>query len=122
VKAQAVAQPSTEMGSKILQQERKTTMALPICSGGTISAGVTSIQFTNSNPNVSYKITSCVSTTTGQTMPGWPATDPQIPKAQNGVAGSYTVQLSAATISGNTYEYTPDPECTTGTPPKIKVQ
>jgi hypothetical protein len=85
-----------------------------VCVGGTCSAGVTSITFTNSLTE-SVTITSC-------TMPGWPNSEPVIPAAQNGVSGSGTVQLSARTTIGD-YSFTTDPACNTmATNPKIKVQ
>jgi hypothetical protein len=93
-----------------------------VCDGGTISGGVTSITFTNPSTTTIYTITNCVSTSNGQTMPGWPATDPAIPKAQNGVAGTHTVQLAVAAQPGNTYQYTPSPQCPQATAPKIIVQ
>jgi hypothetical protein len=96
-------------------------MSVPVCSGGTINGGVTSITFTNNNPNTCYTITSCKSQN-GQTMPGWPATPPVIPEAQNGVDGNYVVQLAVAAVSGNTYTYTTDPICPALTNPKIRVQ
>jgi hypothetical protein len=91
-----------------------------VCDGGTISGGVTSILFTNPN-TTSYTITSCKDAN-GNTMPGWPATNPVIPAAQNGVSGSHTVQLAVAAISGKSYVYTPSPSCTIGTNPTIRVQ
>jgi hypothetical protein len=95
---------------------------MDVCSGGTISGGVTSIEFTNSNPDQSFTITNCVSTSNGQPMPGWPATDPVVLKAKAGVPGSHVVRLSVAAISGNTYEYTPSPTCPQANNPQIKVQ
>jgi hypothetical protein len=91
-----------------------------VCDGGTITGGVTSIHFSNPNTSTSYTITSCKDSN-GNTMPGWPAIDPVIPIAANGVNGSHTVQLAVAAISGKTYNYTPSPACTIGTNPQIKV-
>ena len=92
-----------------------------VCDGGTVSSGITSIPFTNTSNTTAYTITSCKDAN-GNTMPGWPTTDPVIPKASGGVNGSYTVVLSVATISGKQYSYIPNPVCPTNTPPKIVVQ
>jgi len=92
-----------------------------VCDGGTISGGVTSILFTNTSNTTSYTITSCKDSN-GNTMPGWPATDPVIPMASGGVNGTHTVQLSVAAISGKQYSYTPNPLCPNNLPPKIIVQ
>jgi hypothetical protein len=78
-------------------------MSIPICSGGEVSANAGSIAFTNTS-TTTYAITSCVDSS-GNTMPGWPATDPQIP------AGGATVQLSVVTKANNTYTYTTSPVC-----------
>jgi hypothetical protein len=96
------------------------TTPLPVCSGGTVSANITSIPFSNSSTTTSYTITSCVDSS-GNTMPGWPATDPVIPVASGGVNGTHTVVLASATKSGKSYTYTPSPACPTATPPKIIV-
>lgn len=91
-------------------------MAVNVCTGGTASAGVSSLTFTNELPEP-VTITSC-------TMPGWPSppqANPVIPQAQNGVAGSGTVQLRSRTVKG-TYDFTTIPDCNTiGTNPQIKV-
>jgi hypothetical protein len=86
---------------------------MDVCAGGTIGAGATSITFTN-NHTKKCTITSC-------DMPGWPTTDPVIPKREGGVAGTQVVSLGVAAVAGNTYTYTPDC-CDQGTPPQIKVQ
>jgi hypothetical protein len=96
------------------------TTPIPICSGGTVPSGITSIPFTNSSTTTAYTITSCVDSQ-GKTMPGWPATDPVIPIAAGGINGSHTVDLASSTISGKSYTYTPSPACPIATPPKIIV-
>ena len=85
---------------------------MDMCAGGTVSAGVNSISFTN-NHNAACTITSC-------TMPGWPATNPVIPARQGSTPGSGVVQLSQPAAVG-TYTYTPNC-CDQGTGPQIKVQ
>ena len=95
-------------------------MSIPVCSGGTISAGGSSITFTNSNSNTSYTITSCKSSN-GNNMPGWPSTPPVVPAAQNGVNGSVTVVLATPTVVGY-YTYITNPACPTATNPVIHVQ
>jgi hypothetical protein len=92
-----------------------------VCDGGSISGGVTSFLFTNPSTTTSYTITSCKDSN-GNTMPGWPTTDPVVPKASGGVNGTHTVQLAVAAISGKQYTYTPSPLCPTNVPPKIIVQ
>ena len=86
---------------------------MDVCAGGTINAGATSITFTNHH-TVKCTITSC-------NMPGWPTTDPVIPKQENGVAGTQVVIITVPAVAGNTYNYTPNC-CDQGTPPQIKVQ
>ena len=103
-----------------MKHRAEDTAPLPVCSGGTVPADITSIPFSNSSTTTSYTITSCVDSQ-GNTMPGWPATDPVIPIASGGVNGSYTVVLAAATKSGKSYSYTPNPVCPNNTPPKIIV-
>lgn len=96
-------------------------MSIPVCSGGTISAGGNSITFTNSNSNTSYTITSCKSSN-GVNMPGWPTnSNPVVPAAQNGVNGSVTVVLATAAVVG-TYTYITNPLCPSATNPVIHVQ
>jgi hypothetical protein len=90
-----------------------------VCDGGTVQPNITSIHFSNPNPST-FTIISCKDSQ-GNTMPGWPAIDPVVPAAQNGVNGSKTVYLSVATISGNTYTYIPNPVCPNNTAPKIVV-
>jgi hypothetical protein len=92
-----------------------------VCDGGSVPKNVTSIVFTNNSTTTGYTITSCTDSS-GNTMPGWPTTNPYIPQAQNGLNGTHTVVLAAATISGKTYTYTPSPVCPLNTPPKIIVQ
>jgi hypothetical protein len=53
-------------------------MSIPICSGGDVPANVSSISFTNGG-TTTYTI-NCTDPS-GNTMPGWLATDPQIPPA-----------------------------------------
>jgi hypothetical protein len=89
-------------------------MSIPVCGGGNVPANVSSITFTNSS-STTYTITSCKDSS-GNTMPGWPATDPQIP------SGGATVQLSANTISNQTYTYVTSPACPTANNPTIHVQ
>jgi hypothetical protein len=91
-----------------------------VCDGGTISGGVTSIPFTNTSTTTSYTITSCKDSS-GNTMPGWPSTNPVIPMASGGVNGSHTVVLSVAAISGKEYTYITSPLCPQATNPKIRV-
>jgi hypothetical protein len=79
---------------------------MDICAGGTLSAGSTSVNFTNNHPE-SCTITSC-------NMPGWPTTPPVIPH------GGGTVHLTQPAPRG-TYNYTPDC-CHKRTGPQIKVQ
>jgi hypothetical protein len=86
---------------------------MDVCAGGTISAGATSITFTNHHDE-ECTITSC-------DMPGWPTTDPVIPKKKDGVAGTQVVDLTEPAVAGNTYDYTPDC-CDEETPPQIRVQ
>jgi hypothetical protein len=90
-------------------------MSIPVCTGGTCAAGVSSITFTNSLTQ-EVTITSC-------TLPGWPTNnEPEVPAAKNGVNGSTTVQLTGRTTVG-TYDYTTDPSCNDlNTDPQIKVQ
>jgi hypothetical protein len=85
---------------------------MDICGGGTVNAGVTSISFTNHH-DVQCTITSC-------DMPGWPTTDPVIPKKEGSTPGTGTVQLSQPATVGS-YTYTPDC-CPQGGAPVIKVQ
>lgn len=87
-----------------------------VCDGGTVSSGITVIPFTNTSTTTDYTITSCKDAN-GNTMPGWPTTDPVIPKAS-----SANVVLKVATISGKQYTYIPSPVCPNNTPPKIVVQ
>lgn len=96
------------------------TTPVPVCSGGTIPPNITAIPFTNPSTTTAYTITSCKDSQ-GNTMPGWPATDPVIPMASNGVNGSHTVNLASSTISGKSYTYTPSPACPSATNPKIVV-
>ena len=85
---------------------------MDICAGGTVSVGVNSISFTNHH-SADCTITSC-------NMPGWPTTDPVIPKKVGSTPGTGTVQLSQSATVG-TYPYTPNC-CDQQTPPAIKVQ
>jgi hypothetical protein len=85
---------------------------MDICAGGTISAGATSITFTN------HHAEAC--TITGCSMPGWPTVPPQIPGKQGSNPGTGVVNLSVAAQPGN-YPYTPDC-CPQGGAPVIKVQ
>jgi hypothetical protein len=91
-------------------------MSIPICSGGDVSAGAGSITFTNGS-TTTYEITSCKDSS-GNTMPGWPTTNPQIPPSGK------TVQLSVVTASNKTYTYTTSPACPGGkrNNPTIHVQ
>jgi len=91
-----------------------------VCDGGTVSPGITSIPFTNPSTTTAYTITSCKDSS-GNTMPGWPATNPVIPMATGGVNGSHTVQLASSTISGKQYTYITSPACPIATNPKIIV-
>jgi hypothetical protein len=89
-------------------------MSIPVCTGGTVASGVTTITFTNSLTE-EVEITSC-------TLPGWPTTPPEVPAASGGVNGTTNVILSTRTVVG-TYSYTTLPACNTmGTDPQIKVQ
>jgi hypothetical protein len=90
-------------------------MSIPICSGGDVDANMGSITFTNDPPTVTYTITSCVDSS-GNTMPGWPTTDPQIQ------SGGGTVQLSVLTKANTTYTYTTSPQCPNANNPTIHVQ
>jgi hypothetical protein len=85
---------------------------MDVCAGGTISAGATSITFTNDHHE------DC--TITSSDMPGWPTTDPVIPKRQHGTPGTGVVYLTTPATVGD-YDYTPDC-CSDETPPTIKVQ
>jgi hypothetical protein len=90
-------------------------MSIPICSGGDVDANVGSITFTNTPPTVTYTITSCKDSN-GNTMPGWPTTDPQIP------SGGATVQLKVVTQANKTYTYITSPACPNQNNPTIHVQ
>ena len=48
-------------------------MSIPVCTGGTVANGASSVTFTNALPE-EVTITSC-------TMPGWPNTEPVVPAA-----------------------------------------
>jgi hypothetical protein len=85
---------------------------MDICNGGTISAGSSSITFTNDHAEA-CTITSC-------TIAGWPATDPVIPAKQGSTPGSKTVQLSVAAAVGS-YTYVASC-CSKRNNPVIKVQ
>lgn len=85
---------------------------MDVCAGGTINAGATSITFTNHHSE-DCTITSC-------DMPGWPTTDPVIPRKQGSTPGSQIVELSTPATPG-TYDYTPTC-CDEETGPQIKVQ
>jgi hypothetical protein len=85
---------------------------MDICAGGTVSIGATLITFTNDH-TVECTITRC-------DMPGWPKTDPVIPKRQGGTPGSGIVHLTQPAIKGK-YTYTPDC-CGKQTDPQIKVE
>lgn len=85
---------------------------LPLCSGGTIDANVTSIYFKNTS-GTNCTITSC-------TMPGWPSTPPQI---QNGTTSAVAISIPAKK-GGGPYTYVLDANCNCGGPetnPTIKV-
>ena len=85
---------------------------MDVCAGGTISAGATSITFTN------HHTSSC--TISGCNMPGWPTTDPVVPGKQGSTSGTLVVNLSTPAVVGN-YPYAPNC-CDQATPPAIKVQ
>ena len=85
---------------------------MDVCAGGTIGAGATSIEFINHHTE-DCTITYC-------NMPGWPTTNPVVPKKVGSVPGKLTVQLSTPATKGN-YDYTPSC-CTKRTGPQIKVQ
>jgi hypothetical protein len=103
-----------------MKHSAENTTALPVCSGGTVPANVTTVPFTNASTTTAYTITSCKDSS-GNTMPGWPGTDPVVPMATGGSNGSHNVTLAANTISGKSYSYVTSPVCVTGTPPKIIV-
>jgi len=85
---------------------------MDVCAGGTISTTTNSITFVNHHPEP-CDLGSC-------DLPGWPTTDPVVPAAANGVAGTLTLQLSPPTAKGG-YPYSPDC-CDDETNPQIKVQ
>jgi len=85
---------------------------MDICAGGTISVGATQIDFTNNHTE------DCAITSSD--MPGWPTTDPVIPKRQGGIAGTGTVYLTTPATAGS-YTYTPVC-CDQETDPIIRVQ
>jgi hypothetical protein len=84
---------------------------MDVCKGATISAGSTSITFTN-NHSEPCAITGC-------NMPGWPANNLVVPAEQNGVPGTLTVQLSVV-VPKRTYPY--QASCCPESHPKIIVQ
>jgi len=85
---------------------------MDICAGVTVIIGTQSITFTNDHKEA-CTITSC-------DMPGWPTTDPVIPKKQGSTPGTGVVQLSQPATKGH-YTYTPDC-CKQENDPVIKVQ
>ena len=83
-----------------------------VCAGGTIRVGDTLIDFVNHH-NVDCTLSDC-------DMPGWPTTDPLVPKKVGSTPGTSTVGLSTpATACDYTYSASC---CAKRTNPTIKVQ
>ncbi len=96
---------------------------VPVCTGGTIASGSTSITFTNSDDDNAFTINTPTDSS-GNQMPGWPAPPQQAPQIgaapQGGGDSTKIVQLNSRAVLG-TYNYTTTPTCPEGTPPKIVV-
>jgi hypothetical protein len=106
-----------------MKKKEDTYPPIPVCDGGFLSGGSTTITFTNSSTTTAYTINTPTSVPGGQNMQGWPVNQPQtVPQAQNGVNGGKTVTLTVAAQSGKTYQYTTTPVCPQQANPKIVVQ